>query len=343
MGRESDNQAREAAEMEAISTAIAQGQGNPFTQANRHGALQDVTQDGQTNFGDTFLGDLLGTNGGQMGLQGGAGMAASLGGARRDQLPPEVEQAMVEQSAAIPAQTAQEGFEEGLPVSPAQPSPEVIGDGVPIDEEGNPIVDGLLAASGGVLGAAAIRQLLQKANQSPTRQNLAQITDARQQLAAAQIGMDGKPLQLTAPSVENGGIDQKQITGPARANPRGAQVIPTETGAIDDIAPVNETVSDPNAKAVGDVVDDATRAIDTSEVMSETLPDGVKEVANQADGSSEARLVQKGGAKGPNGEMIFSDGVNGGVTAKATDGRYINAATEELLQDTLRNIARVVR
>jgi len=57
---------------------------NPFVADNRHGALQDVTGDNQVNFGDTFLGDLLGVDG-AAGLQGRAGMLASMGGARRGQ------------------------------------------------------------------------------------------------------------------------------------------------------------------------------------------------------------------------------------------------------------------
>jgi len=57
---------------------------NPFVADNRHGALQDVTGDNQVNFGDTFLGDLLGVDG-AAGLQGRAGMLASMGGARREQ------------------------------------------------------------------------------------------------------------------------------------------------------------------------------------------------------------------------------------------------------------------
>jgi hypothetical protein len=56
---------------------------HPFTGDNRHGALQDVNNDNQVSFADTFLGDLLGMDG-QGGVQG-PGMRDSMSGARRQQ------------------------------------------------------------------------------------------------------------------------------------------------------------------------------------------------------------------------------------------------------------------
>lgn len=68
------------------------------------------------------------------------------------------------------------------------------------------------------------------------------------------------------------------------------------------------------------------------------LPEGVRELPTDTfDGrTSQSRIDTS--ERGPSGEMIFRDGVNGGYTATTRDGRNINAATLEALRAALRGL-----
>lgn len=144
----------------------------------------------------------------------------------------------------------------------------------------------------------------------------------------------------------------ERANGTGRPRDAGTGAARGSTGAAGTDAPPpaprTGNVAGPNAEgpARSSAPDPADAPISTEEVMGSAageryvtpLPEGVREVDSAVTNPGTDSRLTDTGQRGPNNELIFRDMTNGGFTARARDGRGINAPTFEALRSALRGL-----
>lgn len=209
-----------------------------YRPVNRHGALQDMNQDNQVSFADTFLGDLLGFDG-QVGTQGRPGMAASIGGARRgQQMPVDAGAGVPVDAGAVPVDPASAPIDDPTAPTPS-PHPDVVqtDDTVTSDDVRDstmwPVAG---AAAAGAAGAVAARRIVRHgANVHPRHKDSVALTpdENGNVIVMRETNQGFRPESLPAQKAADGGW---YVVGVNYDD--GSNALPAPTGnSADEVAP----------------------------------------------------------------------------------------------------------
>jgi hypothetical protein len=327
----------------------------------RGGKLQDVNQDNQVSFADTWIGDMLGMDG-QGGVQG-PSMRDSMAGARRRAI--EVMQAQgmpMTQANLARAMNAPGGGNAAQPSDIAQPGT-VMHEDQPVttqalDENGNSVAGPLAIAATGAAAAVARKKLMGKPLEVGPDGKLV-LPAAGNRGMAAQI----EPLRALTPqqAAEQGwavvGINYPSGSNALPASGRSATpAIDMIDGTAEDVTDVSRSAAQPASTptpnpsntrpGAGDAATPTTgpaaappesAPISTEEIMGTPRAEGVKEIPNPVSGVNPGKLIDTG-MLGPAGEMTFRDAINGGYSAKDANGVWINALTMDALHRALRAV-----
>lgn len=311
----------------------------------KRGKLQDVNQDNQVSFADTWIGDMLGMDG-QGGVQG-PSMRDSMGGARRRAIEMMQEQGVPMTQANL-ARAMERPGGAGAPSDLAQPGTVMHEDqpitATPLDEGGGAGGPLAAAATGVVAGAYAAKKLLGGKPLQP---------DAQGRVLAPTDGAGGvRMISMTPQEAADMGWAVVGLNYPDGGNTLPA---PGRTPAIDVIDGTAEDVTDvsrsaagpaggganagtaagasPDPRNAGPVAGDAaTRPISTEELMEKGVGSGT-EVGTA--GGDNTRFVQQS-VFSHDGMPIFADNVDGGFVTRRPDGSVVTAPTMEALKAAVR-------
>lgn len=327
---------------------------------NRHGVLQDISQDGVVSFADTFLGDLLGFDG-RAGAQG-AGMSASIGGARRG---PNVALEQVAADAAAQSDGVRQGGGGGgnnAPTTSTRPqtrpdmSPEDApiddpldtvspSDEIPRDENGNPM---LMAANAAAAGAAIARLIRPGERINPEDRRTAAITPNPD-------GTVRLPIKTG-----RGGVAQYKNVSAQEAADLGWTVVginyPDGGNALSGPTPAQIGADVPPAiDMIDGVATDTTSNTLSAPLAQQQLPPPPRQLPPPTDamgaedmpiddpmspnGTTNNNLVRFG--MGDNGSVVFRNMSDGTFVARYPDGTTVQAADQQKLKKAMQAIRAV--